>query len=67
MHRPQLSILLALKPGGRGLAVVGDAAQSTRTLDVCDEGRIRGCPNKNAVADSEAGSNRDNHLNPCKR
>jgi hypothetical protein len=44
MHRLQLSILLALKPGGRGLTVVGDAAQSTRTLDVCDEGRIRGCP-----------------------
>ena len=24
-------------------------------------------PNKNAVADSEAGSNQDNHLNSCKR
>jgi DNA helicase-2/ATP-dependent DNA helicase PcrA len=28
-NRPQASILLALKPNGRGLTVVGDDAQST--------------------------------------
>lgn len=44
-----------------------DWTQSLATLDARDGRRIRGCPTHNLVADSEAGSNQNNHLISCKR